>query len=338
MARIKDEDYAYATARIRAKEIKLMSRSRLERLLDTADPSDAMKLLIESGYGSDHPEIGKGGENDIEMLLSGEMKKAYALLSDILPEPQVLDLFLRQYDYLNAKLIIKAEFMGIDVSKRLSRLGTLKPEKLLKSIADRKLEELPEIFGKAIMDSLEAFSQTGDPQTVDFILDKAGYENMMEDARNAEEPFLIELVKRMTDTANIRIFVRARLLSKSGEFIRSALIPGGSIAEKTLDELAECTLEQFLEELKHTDYADLSESLLKAVKHPNGISEVEKTLDDSILLFLKRSKYVTMGIEPVIAYLFMKETEIKNARLILTGKINKISQETIKERLRLGYA
>ena len=74
MARIKDEDYAYATARIRAKEIKLMSRSRLERLLDTADPSDAMKLLIESGYGSDHPEIGKGGENDIEMLLSGERK------------------------------------------------------------------------------------------------------------------------------------------------------------------------------------------------------------------------------------------------------------------------
>jgi V/A-type H+-transporting ATPase subunit C len=45
-----------------------------------------------------------------------------------------------------------------------------------------------------------------------------------------------------------------------------------------------------------------------------------------------------MGIEPVIAYLFFKDTEIKNARLILTGKANKISQETIKERLRLGYA
>ena len=65
---------------------------------------------------------------------------------------------------------------------------------------------------------------------------------------------------------------------------------------------------------------------------------MKKILDDFITLYLKDSKYVVMGVSPVIGYLFFKETEIKNARLIITGVKNKIPRETIKERLRLGYA
>lgn len=338
MARIREEDYAYAAAHIHAKETKLMNQNKFDRLFDIADPSDAVKILMESGYGSDHMDNSKEGAGNVEMLLSAELKKVYDLLSGILPNPQVVDLFLRQYDYLNAKLILKAEFLGIDAKNSLSPLGMIKPEKLFRLITERKFSELPDIFSKAIIQSIDTFRQTDDPQTIDFILDKANYENMMEDAINTEEPFLIELVKRLIDTANIRVFVRAKLLSKSGPFIRTALIPGGSIAESTFGELSEKNLEQFFDALKFTDLSDLSHKLSKAVKHPNGISEVEKTLDDSIILFLNEGKYISMGIEPVIAYLFYKETEIKNARLIITGKINKISQETIKERLRLGYA
>jgi len=41
-----------------------------------------------------------------------------------------------------------------------------------------------------------------------------------------------------------------------------------------------------------------------------------------------------MGVEPVIAWLFYKEAEIRNVRLILTGKINGIPSNIIGERLR----
>lgn len=340
MARIREEDYAYATARIRAIETRLMDRSKLERLMETTDSAQAIKLLSEAGYGmgSDPMENSKDGKGNVEALLSAELKKAYDLLAEILPNPEVVDLFKRRYDYLNAKLILKAEFLGIDAMKSLSDMGTIKPEKLYKYITDRKFNELPEIFGKAILESIDVFSQTSDPQTIDFIMDKASFENMAADAQSIGEPFLMELIKRLADTANIRIFIRTKLISGSRELVRQALVKGGSIPESLYEESADKGLDKFFEALKFTELAHLSEELVEAVKHPNGISHIEKVLEDSITQFLKKSKFVAMGIEPVVAYLFFKETEIKNARLIITGQVNRIPQETIKERLRMGYA
>ena len=143
MARIREEDYAYATARIRAIETKLMDKNKLERLMDLNDPAQTAKLLMESGYGSNHMENSKDGIGDVEVLLSSELKKAYDLLFEILPNRKIIELFKRRYDYLNAKLILKAEFLDIDVIKSLSPLGTVRPEKLFKMITDRKLNDLP---------------------------------------------------------------------------------------------------------------------------------------------------------------------------------------------------
>ena len=50
------------------------------------------------------------------------------------------------------------------------------------------------------------------------------------------------------------------------------------------------------------------------------------------------AKYIALGPEPVIAYLMAKETEIKNLRIIFTGKINRLPENTIRERLREAYA
>lgn len=338
MARIREEDYAYATARIRAIEAKLINRSKLERLFDAQAPSEAMKLLLESGYASNSHDNYKDESDKLESLFSSELKKIYDLLFEILPNPTVVDLFKRRYDYLNAKLILKAEFLNVDVFKSLSPMGTIEPSKLIKLITDRKLSALPEVFEKAILRCMETFNETGDPQTIDLMLDRACFENMANDAADFGEPYIIELVERMTNAANIRILVRGSLLSMPAEFISKALVNGGSIPEKTLVEYAGRSIEQFFDAIRYFGLSELAGELSKAVKSQSAISEVEKILDDYVMKFIQQSRYVAMGIEPAIAYLFYKETEIKNARLIIAGQINRIPQETIKERLRLGYA
>ena len=52
MARILDEDYAYATARIRALENKLITPQQYQRMLDAASAEDIVKMLVELGYGA----------------------------------------------------------------------------------------------------------------------------------------------------------------------------------------------------------------------------------------------------------------------------------------------
>jgi vacuolar-type H+-ATPase subunit C/Vma6 len=61
MARIKEEGYAYATARIRVRESKLLPLSRLERLFDITDSADAIKILAEAGYSGHEPDSRKKG-------------------------------------------------------------------------------------------------------------------------------------------------------------------------------------------------------------------------------------------------------------------------------------
>ena len=161
---------------------------------------------------------------------------------------------------------------------------------------------------------------------------------MMADAEKIEDPVLIMVVNMLMDTANIRIFIRLTQLNKSDDFIRKAWIKSGSFKEEMFEEMVNEGLDKIFSVLKDIGYDKLATQLNEAANNEYGISEIEKILDDFITLYLKESKYEVMGVAPVIGYLFFKENEIKNARLIITGVKNKISRETIKERLRLGYA
>ena len=52
---------------------------------------------------------------------------------------------------------------------------------------------------------------------------------------------------------------------------------------------------------------------------------------------MKDAKMIPFGPEAVIAYIYAKETEIKVIRTIMVGKLNNITQEVIRERLRDVY-
>jgi len=337
MARLREEDYAYATARIRAIENKLITGQRLDRLMDAKTPMDAVKLLIELGYGLGNTDTAQGAADVFEKLLSDEMRKTYMLLREILPNPGAVLLFMRRNDYLNGKIILKSEFLGQE-HEALTDAGTLEPAKLSRMVRDRALGEMPEAFREGVLEAVETYGRTGDPQVIDFIMDKAMYKNMVSDAKEIGEASILELVNLLQDTANLRIFIRARLLTKSREFLAKALLEGSKIPARTYLELADKPLEAALDEIRKMALSDLAEKLLEAVKGGSAISSVEKVLDDYLMSHVKKSKYVAMGIEPVIAYLFYKEAEIRNVRLAITGKINQIPQEIIRERLRAVYA
>ena len=168
--------------RVSAPEDKALSRNRLERLKMKKDYSDAVKIMVEAGYGNEQIDNRKSGAENLESILSSELLKTYDLIGEMIPDPMVLNLFKKRYDYLNAKLIIKAEALKVDVSKSLTKLGNIDPVKLLKLISVRKLNDLPEIFREAITAGLDEFNISGDPQMIDFIMDKANYSDMSEDA------------------------------------------------------------------------------------------------------------------------------------------------------------
>ena len=106
MAKKRSEyDYLYISARIHAMENRMLTRERMERMLDARTAEDAAKVLTECGY-EDFPALTPAA---IEHLLDQARLELFADLRKASPDPGIVDVFCIKYDYHNAKVLLKAQ-------------------------------------------------------------------------------------------------------------------------------------------------------------------------------------------------------------------------------------
>jgi V/A-type H+-transporting ATPase subunit C len=332
--KIDDSKYIYAVSRIRAIEKKLLTNSSFERMIDSKTPDEALKTLLEAdyGYGTDIKNV-----LQYEKLLKEEYNKVYQLLSELAPEPEIINMFLISNDYHNIKVFLKSEFSGQESMDIIVEPGSIPANTLKIMIQDRNFSDMHETMKNAIEECIETFGATKNPQIIDLILDKAHFVHMKEIAKASGSDFLNDLVVMMIDISNLKIFLRIKNLKKTWDFLQKVLIPGGKIDNKIFLENLDSSLDNFLETLKYSKYGELLEKSIENINSTKSLTKFEKLCDDFILSFVKKAKFIIFGIEPLIGYLIAKETEIRNARIIMVGKINNIPNEKIRERLREAY-
>jgi V/A-type H+-transporting ATPase subunit C len=327
--------YAHAVGRIRVIENRLLNRGTLERMIDAASPEDALKILIDAGYGSSGEEINIW---NYEELLSNEIKEVYKLLMKISPDPVAIIPFLRKWDFHNSKVIIKGELSGTAYDRLLVDTGTIPAGTLVASIRDRNFKNLPASLSGAIKESIETYNKTGDPQLVDFIHDIAAHGQMLEDAEKTENDFVKGLFRLKTDFLNIKTFLRVKRTGGSSDYLKRVLMGGGALEPGFFLGKLDSPYEDFLASIKVSPYRELCEKAFPSFMSAGSLVEYERMTDDHMIGYIARSRYIAVGMEPLIAYLAAREIEITNVRIILVGKINNVPHESIRERLRRTYA
>lgn len=334
MLNVNQYDYSYATAYLRARELKLLDKNRIDRMLEATKVEEAYRILAEAEYGMNNESI--KSVFDFEALLSEEMKKTYALLLEIGPHAEVVEAFQKRYDYFNVKVLLKAELSNQDVPPILLDTGLIDMDELVRIVRERNYVQLEQIMQDAIAKVYDVFSKTGDSQIIDLILDKALYQQFYVDLKDIKNKFINKLADIIMDITNIKMFIRLKALNKPLEFIKKVLLEGGLIDKELYFNNVGTPTEDFLNAIESTEY---SESIQKSLnnKENENIQTLERVLDDYLMTYMQQAKHITLGIEPFIAFLFAKEAEIKNVRIILTGKINGLSNDLIRERLRLVY-
>jgi V/A-type H+-transporting ATPase subunit C len=136
------------------------------------------------------------------------------------------------------------------------------------------------------------------------------------------------------DLLNLLIFLRLRKRGASfGELSRFLVEPGFINHHEWLSRFEESQPE-LGSLLEYTPYREL---LPGGEKNLTELSALERAIDDYLLSIAKAAKMVPLGIEPIIGYLLAKEREILNLRLVFTGKLNKLPEETVRRRLRDVY-
>ncbi|NLK38031.1 MAG: V-type ATP synthase subunit C [Epulopiscium sp.] len=323
----KEQIYPYAVARIRVLEKNLLSNQVLNQMTEEREISGCFRTLAEHGY--DYPE--EPNSIGIEKMLSAETEKTYSIIRDLVPTEKFIDVFLYKNDYHNLKVLIKSEVSGINGEHFLIDGGTVPVSKLKKSLLDRNYSDLPVIMGKAIAEAFSSYSKTQSGRMIDTILDKAAFRQMKEGACESKNQFVIDYVSKMCDLTNLKSFLRIKKMNKDFTAFSSVFVEGGILSLNYF--LNAFSMDNPINSFKATAYGWVCEEGMH-----KGFTEFEKLCDNYMMNYVKDAKFKALTLEPLVAYLYAKESEIKTVRIITSGKLNHIDSKIIKERVREAYA
>lgn len=328
-------DYAQAVSRLRALETKLLDKAKFDRMIDSSSAEDALKILLESEYTSSSSSIKRG--EDYELLLSEELKKLYALMYKVSPEPLLVDIMTLKYDYHNMKVMLKGKALGKDLKYLLVPVGSIDIEKLNEYVLEEKYGDLTLIMREALEKVEKSFKEYNDPQKIDIILDSALYKDMLYRAENLGEKFIIDYIRTSIDLNNIKTLLRTKKQKKDREFLNDVIIDGGTIDPDVFKNYLNDSVENFVSKLSYTDYSNILKTGIDEYNKNGRLNIFEKLSDNLLMERIKTSKYISFGVEPLVAYIYAKENEIKAIRIIMVGKLNNVSEGVIRERLRDIY-
>ena len=224
------EDYLYLSSLLRAREIRMLSRERAERMLDASGFEECAKMLTENGY----EDLSQMSISQIENALSFRRAELFHELESLVPNREVLDLFRLKYDYHNAKVLIKSEAILHEAKNLLSGAGRVAPEVMTRCFHEDRVRDLPGRLGAAAEQARALLNRSANPQLSDFLMDREYYAEMRDLAEAIGTDFAKGYVALLADSTNLRSTVRILRMGKDIGYLREALVPGGSISEERL--------------------------------------------------------------------------------------------------------
>ena len=323
--------YGYAVGRIKVREMDLLNRQRLGRLIE-ADFDEALHILEEVDYG----DYLKGARvaSDVDAGLIRFLRDLYEMLKEITPAgSHIAEFLLDRYDFHNLKVLLKQSCCGEQKNGLILDLGTLDPV-ALEAALENPAKLPPHMLGPVfeIMALPEITSQW-----VDTVVDRNFFEHRLALAREEQSRFMVEFARTSLDLANIKILLRAKNLGKDAGFLARALADGGRMDKAWLVSLVAMPAEEILRALERSKYVAGLLPFLEVEDEQIRLTDYDKRADDLLMAQLHRALQIAVGVEPILGYMRGRENDVTVLRIILMGKLHNLSPEAIERHVRGLY-
>ena len=326
-----DTRYAYAVARVRGMETRLLDRQWIERILSET-PAGALKALGDSAYqealaGVTRPE-------DVEQGLEKAMAQTLATIARVSPEPALIDLFRLRRDFRNLKSLVKASVLrrGDEGFGFVVDAGTVPLDVMRKAVEERAFAPLPAVLADAARASFDAYRDTSELSSVDRACDAALWAYSLATARAKRNAFLDSYFRTEIDLANVRTFVRMKQAGRDATDLAQTLIAGGALDAGFFRRLLGEPADALARALEYGPYGALAPTLRDW--SPERGHALERACDNVLLAAVDRAKMVAYGIEPLVAYILRREIEVRLIRTAVLAKLDGFPRVEVEERLR----
>ncbi len=320
---MRDTDYAYCVARIRANERYLLNAKDISDLLECKSYDSAQQYLIDKKWISTKGEIADH--------IKYQSEKLWALLNESVPDKKELDILCVTNDFFNIKAAVKCHFTGKAPYDYYIQPTTLNLSELTDKVASHKFGNIEGVMGKCAEESYKTACLTENGQNADIIVDRACIDEIKRYADKKGDSVTGEICAFLCDTANIKIAFRCARTDKKRDFVETAIGECKCFNRKALIEETLKGKEALCEYLAKTLYREGAEIYLSSA------AEYEKWCDNKVISIAKKSGFTAFGFDPVCAYYYAKLTEMKSVRIILAGIKSGADRREIKERVRALY-
>lgn len=321
---MKDLEYTYAVARIRALENALLPQSFIEQLIVSSNVQQAMSMLSEKGWTSD-------SSDDVDAMLARQEVQAWNTVMELAPDRSVFDVMLLPKLYHNLKAAIKEVCTETSNEHIFYDDCSIPGREMLAIVSARDFDRLPGSMSRTAREAYDTLLHTRDGQLCDIIVDRALLGEILACAARTKNPMIEAYAQQMVAIADIKIAVRGCKTGKSADFMRRAMEPCRELSTEQLIHAAVGGMDMIREYLLTTSYSGAAEAL------SGSASVFERWCDNRLLDGLRGQKYESFSVGPLLAYLIARDNEIKTVRMILTGKQNSFPEDVIRERVRKMY-
>lgn len=323
--------YAYAVGNIRAREVRLLTRQDLEQLLAAGEIPRLEAGLRDKGFGAaGRLSAGTGEENSMEQLLREETESLWAYVRSIAPDWSLFEPLLYRNDIHNCKTVIKGVLSGREYRNLLLSPSTVETQILEKAVRDQEYGALPPFLREAARRAYEVLAHMNDAQLSDAIVDRAGMEAMLASAREKKVPLLSKVVETTVFYSDLKIALRCARAGKTAAYLKEALCscPGLDVGR-----LTEAALSGEKAVLERMDALDALGSRRGAQLYRESPSAFERYAEDLVIEQARKALAVTLGPEPLIGYLLIRERELKDLQILFSGLRAGQGEEAIRSRL-----
>lgn len=314
---------------IRLKEMTLLKPQEMEQMIAAKGFAEVEAVLQQTHY---QRYLKPDFHERFETYLDEELLKTIKELAELVPDQEILRLYMMPFTFHNLKVLTKESVTGKDYDHLLIEDGFYTIDECRTAIKTGTSEVLPEKIVTTIQEVREYLEGGAVLQGIDIIYDRRYLHEQRRLADEIKIPELQEAVIKMIDLTNITIAARCVLQKRSRSFMEAVLVSVGSIPKEEFLVFADASYSDFLAFLFESDYQEV----LRPLIHEQVIDFAGLALlqDNLITESYGQAQTDALGPLPLLAFLNAKVLELQNLRILLVGKRSGFTEEQLRERMR----
>ncbi len=340
--------YPYTYVRVMAMKGKLYRKQDYDKLLKMQG-SDIAAYLENSDYKDDILALGKtysGYTLAERSLYSNLIRNMQKLLRICSPEMNyLLSAYLFRHDIYNLKTILRGKAAGqknADIEALLLPLGTFSEKKLSLFLSQETMSSVLSKAGfsdREFAAALSYYEKEKSLLALENFLDKSYYTFLFTFLKKlaGEHQLFKELLQAEIDVLNIKLLLRLKKQGLSQQEISSFFFSGGALFSlPKLHALATKDFAGIVQALSQTSLRALVAFYQDALIQQD-LKSFEKSLD---VWHLQKATLLLhqfpLSVDTLLGYMFAKEIEMRNLRVLIKGKQFGLSEEFLEQQLVLG--